>query len=204
MLLTKRELPVLAVNVIYLPVFATLAASRGNYEFVLYGAVVLVLAIWVLMKQRTVRFDLFILWGLTLWGLLHMAGGNCYVAGKRLYALQLIRIALPPYEVLRYDHVVHLFGFGVVTLVCYHLLEPYLRERTGRAWGLYALVVLMGTGVGAVNEILEFVAVLLVPETGVGGYENTMLDLVFNLIGGVAAAAWIARRRRRDAQSKQS
>ena len=203
MLLTKRELPVLAVNLIYLPVFAILAANRGNYEFVLYAAVVLVLAVWILVKQRAVRFDLLTLWGLTIWGLLHMAGGNCYVAGEKLYELQLIRITPPPCEVLRYDHVVHLFGFGVATLVCYHLLEPYLRERMARDWGLIALVVLMGTGVGAVNEILEFVAVLLVPETGVGGYENTMLDLVFNLIGGVAAAAWIAHRRRGDSPSVQ-
>ena len=59
-----------------------------------------------------------------------------------------------------------------------------------------AMVVLMlflgrGSGVGAINELVEFLAVLTVPETGVGGYENTALDLCSNLIGGFAAVAWL-------------
>jgi len=35
-------------------------------------------------------------------------------------------------------------------------------------------------------------AVQIVPETGVGGYENTMLDIVFNLLGGILAVTWLA------------
>ena len=50
---------------------------------------------------------------------------------------------------------------------------------------------------GAINEIVEFVAVLTMEETGVGGYDNTMCDLVFNLLGGTAAAVLIVRRRKR-------
>jgi len=46
------------------------------------------------------------------------------------------------------------------------------------------LVVLMGSGIGAVNEIIEFIAVKSVPETNVGGYDNTLWDLIFNLFGG--------------------
>jgi hypothetical protein len=33
------------------------------------------------------------------------------------------------------------------------------------------------------------------PETGVGGYDNTMQDLVFNLFGGIAAVLWLTWRR---------
>ena len=89
------------------------------------------------------------------------------------------------------------FGFGVTTLVCHHLLRPYLRERIEQ-WGTLAvLVVLMGSGVGALNEIIEFIAVLTVPETGVGGYENTALDLCFNLLGGILAVSLITLRRGR-------
>ena len=54
----------------------------------------------------------------------------------------------------------------------------------------------MGAGVGSINEVLEFIAVERVPETNVGGYDNTMLDLIFNLIGGVLAVAFLAWRRR--------
>jgi hypothetical protein len=48
-----------------------------------------------------------------------------------------------------------------------------------------------GMGFGALNEIVEFVAVLSVPSTNVGGYINTGWDLVSNLVGCVLAAVAI-------------
>ena len=42
---------------------------------------------------------------------------------------------------------------------------------------------------GAVNEMIEFIVVLLVPDNGVGGYYNTLLDIVFNFIGAIIAIA---------------
>ena len=118
-----------------------------------------------------------------------MAGGNLQVHGDVLYALQLIPV------VLRYDQLVHTFGFGTVTLVCHHLLRPYLRTDVERWWPLAILIVLMGSGVGALNEIIEFVAVKTVPETNVGGYVNTLWDLVFNLLGGLIAVSYLTLRR---------
>ena len=32
------------------------------------------------------------------------------------------------------------------------------------------------------------------PETGVGGYENTALDLCFNLVGAFLAVCWLTLR----------
>ena len=49
-------------------------------------------------------------------------------------------------------------------------------------------------GLGALNEIIEFIVTVFVPENNVGGYVNTALDLVFNLIGAVIAAVWIRLR----------
>jgi len=197
MLLTKRELPIL-INLIYVPIFTIIALRRSNYEFLLYVVVILIVAAWIVWKQRKIRFDRAILWGLTIWGLLHMAGGNLRVGGDVLYGLTLIPL-IPRLDILRYDQLVHTFGFGVVTLLCHHLLRPYLRERIDR-WGtLSFLIVLMGSGFGAFNEIIEFVTVLAMPETGVGGYENTLLDLVFNLIGGILAVVWLACQRKRAA-----
>jgi hypothetical protein len=48
-----------------------------------------------------------------------------------------------------------------------------------------------GQGFGALNEVIEFAATLLVPETNVGGYLNTGWDLVANLVGCVVAATLI-------------
>jgi hypothetical protein len=52
-------------------------------------------------------------------------------------------------------------------------------------------------GLGAVNEIIEFAAVLGLPDTNVGGYLNTGLDLVFNAIGAIIAMALAALLERR-------
>jgi hypothetical protein len=54
-----------------------------------------------------------------------------------------------------------------------------------------------GCGFGAFNEVVEFIAVLTIPNTNVGGYENTGWDLVANLVGSVSAAILIARLDRR-------
>jgi hypothetical protein len=45
-----------------------------------------------------------------------------------------------------------------------------------------------GMGFGALNEVIEFIAVLTLPNTNVGGYENTGWDLVANLVGTIIAA----------------
>ena len=190
MLLTRREWPILAVNLAYLPVFTALAVRKLNFEFLLYVGVILILGAWIVVKQRSVRFAPHILWGLTLWGIVHMAGGNFQFGGNKLYDLELVRL-VPSLHILRYDQVVHTFGFGVATLVCAHLLSPHLRTDTRQSSVLLVLVLLMGAGMGVLNEILEFGAVLIMPETGVGGYENTMLDLCFNLLGGILAVGWL-------------
>lgn len=191
MLLTKRERPVLIINLLNVSIFTVVALGRSNVEFLLYIGVILVVMAWILVKQRSVQFDLAILWGLTIWGMMHLAGGNLRVSGDSLYSLELLPL-MPRLSILRYDQVVHMFGFGVATLVCYHLLKPYLRAGINRTRTLLGLVALMGCGIGAINEIIEFVVVQIVPETGVGGYENTMLDLIFNLLGGILAIVWIA------------
>ena len=68
-----------------------------------------------------------------------------------------------------------------------------------RGWKAPAVIlVLAGAGVGVVNEIIEFVAAWMIPETGVGGYTNTMLDLVFNMIGATIAMGWVIGRNRRS------
>jgi hypothetical protein len=46
-------------------------------------------------------------------------------------------------------------------------------------------------GLGAVNEVIEFAAVLLLPNTNVGGYMNTGWDLVANMVGSLVAAVLI-------------
>lgn len=194
MLLTKRERQIVVVNIINIAIFTVIALRRSNLEFLLYLGVIVAVFTWLVVRQRAIKFDLTILWGMTAWGLMHMCGGLLHVNGETLYSLELVSL-VPDLHILRYDQFVHTFGFGVATLLCHHLLRPFLRDNIDRRGTLLFLVVLMGSGLGAVNEMIEFLAVLTVPETGVGGYQNTMLDIVFNLLGGILAVIWLARRR---------
>ena len=56
------------------------------------------------------------------------------------------------------------------------------------------IVVLAAAAAGAVNEIVEYLLTLVLPEHQVGGYDNTARDLIANLLGGLAVGWWTRRR----------
>jgi len=171
----------------YLLAAALAGVRRGNQEFLIYLGVMLVLAALVWRVHRRVGLRIATLWCLSAWGLLHMAGGLLEFAdGEVLYSFWFVP------ERLKYDQVVHAFGFGVTTWVCWQALRTVLPDPRPRT-GPLILCVAAGMGFGALNEVVEFVLVLLLPETNVGGYRNTGWDLVANLTGCVVAAAIIAR-----------
>jgi uncharacterized membrane protein YjdF len=186
MLIKKGQLPIVIVNVLALLFFAALFASKKNYEFLLYIGVIIFFLVVILASNKRVAYPNGTLWGLTIWAFLHMSGGGLYFRGTKLYEIILIPIS-ESYNIFRYDQFVHIVGFGVATLVMYHLVEPLLKPEL-KGWTALSIVVIMaGLGVGALNEIVEFTATVLVPETGVGGYTNTSLDLVSDLIGAIGA-----------------
>jgi hypothetical protein len=118
---------------------------------------------------------------------LHMAGGLIQFPDAVLYN---VGWGVP---VLRYDRLVHAFGFGTTTVACWQTL----RNRVGVARVTTAVAVLVwlgGMGVGALNEVVEFV-MSQVAETNVGGFVNTGYDLIFNTLGCTAAAVWLRLRR---------
>ena len=126
-----------------------------------------------------------------------MLGGGVRLNGDVLYSLQLIPIVnAGELVILKFDQFVHLFGFGVTTLLAYHLLKRYLNNKVNYKV-FYSALVLIGMGFGALNEIVEFAAVVAFPQTGVGGYYNTALDLVFNMLGAIIAVVFIHLRRRK-------
>jgi hypothetical protein len=67
-------------------------------------------------------------------------------------------------------------------------MKPFIKEFKPR---FYLLAVMAACGFGAINEIIEFIATVISPQTNVGGYINTSLDLCFNLIGAVIAITLI-------------
>lgn len=188
MKLTKTHWTLLAINIIMLIIFGILFAARKNYEFLAYIGVIVFFLIIIGLSLTKVTYSNLTLWGLTLWAFLHMAGGGLSWNGHRWYEIMFFTVT-EAYPILRYDQVIHALGFFVATLVVWELLKPHLTQgRTG--WIALGIVVIMaGLGLGALNEIVEFVASELIEGTGVGGYINTSLDLVFDLLGAVIA--WI-------------
>lgn len=189
-------MPVAAFTGAYLLVAVAAAVVTGNAEFLVYVAVVVLLVPAVWLVHRTVHLAMPSLWFLSLWGLLHMLGGLAPVPdgwpinGENavLYSLWLVP------EVLKYDHVVHAFGFGTTTWVCWQGLRGALRRGGGEGrptGGLMVLAAAAGLGFGALNEVIEFAATLALPETNVGGYVNTGWDLVANLVGAMVAVTLI-------------
>lgn len=181
---------------LYLIAALPLALLRGNVEFLMYIAVMLVLIGLVLWVHLRVSLSDGVLWSLSVWGLAHMAGGLLLVpagwpleAGSRvLYSLWIF----PNH--LKYDHVVHAYGFGVATWVCWQGLHAAIRHQGGEAsptLGLMVLSATAGMGLGSLNELVEFAATLLIPETNVGGYINTGWDLAANCFGATVAVSVI-------------
>jgi hypothetical protein len=191
MRLKKGEWIVLIFTLAYTLGFLVYYLSISNYEFLWYVAVLVFFFLLILLTLRKTGFDYIVLGGLSFWGLLHMAGGGIIVKDKVLYALELLPLwQIGDSVILKYDQVVHFFGFGVATLVVYHLLLPYLNDKAN--WKvLFPVIIAGGMGLGALNEIVEFIAVLSFPQTNVGGYVNTSLDLVFNALGAIAAVIFI-------------
>lgn len=203
--------PVVAFTLAYLAAALLIAVVRGNLEFLFYIAVMLGLMGTVWVVHRYVGLNDAVLWGLSVWGLAHMAGGLVVVPegwpvnaeSRVLYSMWLLPGRL------KYDQVVHAYGFGMTTWVCWQGIRAAIRRRAGAVsptFGLMVLSATAGMGFGALNEVIEFVATLLIPETNVGGYRNTGWDLVANLFGVTVAsmAIWLSGRTHVDDKSRSA
>jgi len=166
-------------------------AHQWNPEFVFYSGVLLVEAAAVIWLDSRVRFSWWALGALGLWAVLHMAGGTVAIPegvtepGRpaNLYNLRL-HPALP-----KYDQVIHALGFGAATWAAAEAMDAIVRPAR-RGLGLFFALAFIGMGLGALNEVIEFIATRIMPETNVGGYDNTGWDLVCNMVGAIGAAAW--------------
>lgn len=184
---TRAELAVGLFTLAYVAGFTVFFLVVGNYEFIVYVLTMAALIVLIGLSLRKAEYPAAMLWALTIWGLAHMAGGGVPVSGSVLYNLRLLPIIdTGEVFILKYDQLVHAYGFGVSAWLLRHLLLRHFPDTRG-TFTAYVYPALAAMGLGATNEIIEFSAVLAVPDTNVGGYYNTALDLVFNAAGAVVA-----------------
>ena len=188
----KARLPrsVILVTVLYLVAAISAATTLQNWEFLkIYIPFFIAIAALISFMHHRVNFSHVLLWSLTFWGAMHLAGGlvrppqNWNYEGDQ----QVLHSWWIVGHWLKYDHVIHAFGFGTCTWLTWEALRASIQGRLGRklypSMGMILLCVFTGMGLGAINEIVEFITVLNVPETNVGEYVNTYWDLVANLAG---------------------
>lgn len=179
----------IAFNIVYIALFIIYYLRAQNYEFMLYIGVVIVIGLLVLFTLKYTKLDLVALWGLSIWGLLHMLGGSLRIGEGVLYRYRIIDLVDRggDFFILKMDQVIHFYGFLVAAIVVYQLLQPYISKREHPF--LLIFVAWIGSmGLGALNEMVEFLAFVFVERTGVGDLYNTGLDLIFNMAGALAGA----------------
>ena len=195
---TRIPKSVVLFTVAYLLPAVIAALWTRNGEFVFYSVVLVILISIVFVVHRRCHLSLGVLWGLSLWGLAHLVGGLVPVpdswpiegSQRVVYSWWLVR------GFLKFDQVVHVYGFFVTTCLCWGGFSAIVRGlEPGKTLhpdvGILVLCAAGSMGFGALNEVIEFTATLLVPSTNVGGYVNTGWDLVSTLVGATAAACWL-------------
>ena len=162
------------IVVIYYFGFLALGLATSNQQVVFYAVFMALSLTGVVWWDARSHLSNLALGGLAFWGALHMAGGMVPIGdGRVLYNLWLL-----PF--VRFDHVVHSIGFGFAGLAFSDALGPKA-----------SLALMGGLGFGALNEMVEFLITRIVPDTNIGGFENTGWDLVANTVGAVLAALWV-------------
>ena len=195
MLLRKGQLPIFITNTAITLMFIGVFLVKQNFEFMIYVGVLIFFMALVLATNKKVKYSNGLLWGLSFWAIAHMAGGGIYIGDTKLYGTMLIPLVGEPYNILKYDQVVHIYGFGVTTFLMWQLLKPLLDQEKKKGWVRLSIILVMAaTGAGALNKVIEFTATIFDPGNGVGGYINNAIDLVSNLIGAMIAMAIIIKR----------
>ncbi|MDB5264873.1 MAG: putative rane protein [Parcubacteria group bacterium] len=184
--LTPNHIAVVAFSVLYAVTAGVVFYMRGNTEFLGYVAVIVMVLLvggCVLAKECV---PIWLIWMLAIVGLLHMLGALVYVNGDVLYNYVPFPIENPTgLTIIKMDQIIHTYGTATAALLVFFFLQ---RAPGHSRTTLIIVTILAACGVGALNEIIEFTAKLTVPNTDVGGYYNTSMDLVINLLGSIIGA----------------
>lgn len=192
--MNKLNLSILIFTITYTIIAGIYFLSVGNLEFLWYVGILASLIILMIVLHKKFKFSSIVLFGASLWGFLHMLGGGLRINGERLYGKMIISIYnsdVPGMQILKYDQFMHFYTYVVVVVLLFYILNTYLKEKVN--WLIISvLLVFMAVGVGAINEIVEFMPVVFLENTGVGGYHNTLLDIIFNMLGSIAGVIYLS------------
>lgn len=122
-------------------------------------------------------------WALSLLGAVHVVCGLAVAPGEvdvSLYEHWLVDGSL------KLDQVVHAFGTAVLTIAAAQFVLPWFRDDASSHRPRWCIAGLVALGLGAFNEVFEFLMALRVDDLRIGDASNTGWDLAFNLAGAAA------------------
>ena len=176
------------VTLLVLIVFLIKALLAKNYEFIGYWVVLVLLFLFVIKLDKKFNFPLSAIIFFSIWSILHMAGGLIKIGNTRLYDLILIDILGDPFFILKFDQLMHVYAYFAISILVYFALK---KQFKGTEKSLIAFTILAALGIGLLNEVIEFAMVVFANAAdAVGGYYNTALDLVFNLLGAIIGSLY--------------
>lgn len=187
----KSSKAVLSFSALYLILGALYFLQDLNFEFVIYIVVIVAAFALLFGTLKVTQFPTYVLWLISIWGLLHILGGSVPTPDGVLFAYKIYPFVDygGDFYILKYDQLVHAYLYGVMALVFMHVLTKTL-TAVGPTWILVLIATMASMGVSALNEIMEFLIAISLERNGVGGYENAMLDLIFNF-GGACLAVFL-------------
>ena len=164
-----------------------------NYEFLIYAITVIGLVALIYKTDRFFNFEKLGIWLFNVWLILHILGGLASYQGIRYYDLILLDLVGEPYHILKYDQFVHFYCYIVISILMWSVVQKITQSNANRIV-VCVVNILAASSLGAINEIIEFLAVVLLNSSGVGGYTNTAIDLVANLLGAIVGTVFMHKR----------
>ena len=150
------------------------AYTVSEWEFGLYAVVILVVgfAVWRVFRRYEYPYWMLVL--LQIGIIANFVGGFVRIDGHAVYWHHLAGI--------RIDKIVHFYNSAVIAVILtYVVREANMRLKPMEGF----LIIAARAGLGTIVEMVEYVAVRLLPSTGVGDYANTLEDLISNMLGAV-------------------
>ncbi len=186
--LSKHHWYIIGFSTLYLIAGGVYFLRDLNNEFVVYVVVIVAIFAGVFATLRQTQFPLWMLWLLSIWGLMHVAGGAVQIGDHVLFAHKIYPFLDygGDFYILKYDQLVHAYLYGLVALMAHHTLRVPLKVA-GHVFLVGLAAAMISLGISGLNEIMEFLIAVTLEENGVGGYENAMLDLIFNFSGALLA-----------------
>jgi putative membrane protein len=190
--LSRAERAATGTAVVGIAGFAGYGFATHSPSTVGYVSSVLIIAAAVVGLRRVVLPPLLAA-GLAIAAIVTLAGGLIRVGHDVLYNASTgpFNPALGTHY-LQYDHFAHAYVSFVIVFACWIMLAAPHADG-GRRGELVLLAVGAALGLGALNEMVEFIATLAHHGAHAGGYWNTGWDLVANCTGAAAASLVLAR-----------